>query len=244
MRTGRAQVLDDHVLVRFLHQRERPDLEPFALGERCRKAGVGEHRAKRAASKAGIMRHERHAAPDGIAVAEQHVMRRDRTHGRGVGDIIGPVLEQQRGHRLEIGRGDERKACRLQNSPEFGERRDHFMRMQMLEAVRSPKRVEGLGGNERAHVGHRAEEVGLDLRIDIEAHFLPAAMEHRMQPAAGDRAGARIENALRCGAAARLFRTEAWADRMRRFVRVPLAEIKNGPPRIHRRAVARSHRGY
>jgi hypothetical protein len=69
--------------------------------------------------------------------------------------MVRPVLQQQRSDRFEIGRGDQRETVWLENAPEFQQRLQNFMGVEMLKAVRSPSGVESTGGSTAGSISRR-----------------------------------------------------------------------------------------
>ncbi len=128
------------------------------------------------------MCHMQVAGSNGRRMAEHHVERSNRSRRRLIDDAVWSAFEKQRHYRFQIGTADQRESVVSENAPEFGQRVRNFMGVEMFQAVRGPDRVESLCLEMPAHVRHRADEIRLDPRVEIDADLLPCCrIEYRIE---------------------------------------------------------------
>ena len=151
----------------------RPQIERAALPQRdFDKPGLDQQVAQCPRGKAGAMRHEPVAARQRRGMSKDHVERRDWTAQGGVGLVFEPVFDDELRHLPQIGQCRQQQALRLQHPDKLRERQRNFVTLQVLEIVRRPDRVDRFAFD-RAHIGDRANDVGLDSRVEVEPDLLP-----------------------------------------------------------------------
>lgn len=118
------------------------------------------------------MRHVQVALGHLRAVAVEHVKGRDGAGRRLIGHVQQPVLRDEFAHALQIWASQHEKARRLEYAQELGQRCGHIVNVQMLDVVAGVDCVDA-GAAHGAHIGHRADEVGRDIGVDVKAQFAP-----------------------------------------------------------------------
>ena len=127
---------------------------------------------------------------------EDHVERCDRPTRRGICLIFEAILGDELRYLPQIGKRQEQKPARLQRANEFRQCEWHFVTLQVLEIVGRPYRIDRTG-RDRAHIGDRADDVGLDCRVEIEPDFSPfGPVELPVQPLSQRVAAADIQHGL------------------------------------------------
>lgn len=182
---------------RLGHEAQGPEVvEPALAGAHLGEPDIEEVARHPVRREAGIVRHVGVARSDRGPVPEQHVDGGDRPGRRRVDRRFRLALEDQRRDRVQVRAGDQRKAIRLEHPGDLAKGGQHLVGMQMLEIMRRPDRVEAGVTHEAAHVRDRADEVGRDPRVDVEAHLGPAqGAEHRVQLHRVERPAAGVEHA-------------------------------------------------
>lgn len=143
-------------------------LEGSGVAESCLQEGGAEDFF----GESAVVRHVEIARRERGAVAEDDVEGRDGSGGRDVGGIGELVVGDEGGDGAEIGAGDDGESVGAEDAEEFGEGDGDFVGVEVLDVVGGEEGIDA-GGLDGLHVGDGAEDVGLDVGVDVEAELGP-----------------------------------------------------------------------
>lgn len=105
-------------------------------------------------------------------MAVEDVDRCDRTGWADVGRVGQLICGHQGTHRAQVGASDQGEPRGLEHTVKLAECLGHLVGIEVLDVVGGKHRIHR-GASYRRHVGDGADQIGLNVGIDIEPHFLP-----------------------------------------------------------------------